>query len=80
MNAALKDSQMPVAAVPAIDFVELLKDIPRGAWVTISVDNGPPRVAAFGSDIQKVMNDARQKGDPEPLVMRVPETNTSLML
>lgn len=70
---------MSAAATPALDFPELLKDVPRGAWVAISTDNGA-RVVAYGSDLNKVLADARERGEADPLVMRVPETSTSLML
>ena len=43
-------------AAIAIDFPKLFDDIPRGAWVAISQDH--ERVLAFGSDINKVIEDA----------------------
>lgn len=70
---------MSVALAPALDLAELLKDVPRGAWVAISVNNGA-RVIAYGSDINRVLADARLKGESDPIIMRVPETSTSLML
>ncbi len=72
-------SIMSTAAVmPAIDFTELLKGIPRGAWVAIS-DNSGPVVIGFGSDLNKVLEDAKNKGVADPIVMRVPESSALLM-
>ena len=69
---------MSAAAMPSLDFSELLKDIPRGAWVAISGDT--QRVVSYGSDISKVLENAKSQGEEEPTIMRVPETSTSLVL
>ncbi len=69
---------MSAAAMPALDFTELLKDIPRGAWVAISEANN--RVVSYGSDVNKVLMDAKSQGEADPIILRVPETSTSLML
>lgn len=67
-----------MAPVPAIDLVELLKDLPRGAWVAIS--RAHARVLAVGSDIRAVQQQAISRGEHDPLMVRVPETTTSVML
>jgi hypothetical protein len=69
---------MSAVAMPALDFSALLKDIPRGAWVALSED--AKRVLSYGSDINKVLQDAKDEGEDKPTIMRVPETSTSLML
>lgn len=69
---------MSAAAMPALDFGELLKGIPPGAWVAISEANH--RVVAYGSDVNKVLMEAKEHGERSPVIMRVPETSTSLML
>lgn len=65
-----------MATVPALDFAALLKDIPRGAWVAISADQH--RVIAFGADMRKVLEDAKQTGEIDPIITRVPESASSL--
>jgi hypothetical protein len=64
--------------LPAIDLTELLKGIPRGAWVAIS--SGHERVIAFGSELRAVLEEAKAKGERDPLVMRVPESASALIL
>ncbi|MGA3024738.1 MAG: hypothetical protein ABSF98_08230 [Bryobacteraceae bacterium] len=67
-----------MAAVPAIDFGTLLKDIPRGAWVAISSDY--ERVVSYGAELRTVLEDAKSAGEPEPILARVPESPGSLFL
>lgn len=64
--------------LPAIDLAELLRGIPRGAWVAISMDH--EKVIAFGSELRAVLEQAKAKGEPDPLVTRVPESTSALML
>ena len=61
-----------------IDFDTLLKDIPRGAWVAISGDQ--TRVVTFGADMREVLHEAHQRGEQDPIILRVPEAQTNLML
>ena len=67
-----------MAAVPAIDFTVLLKDVPLGAWVALSSDR--TRVLKYGSDINKVLADAKATGEEDPIIMRVPECPLTLVL
>ena len=64
--------------VKPIDFLSLLKGIPKGAWVVIS--SGYDRVVSYGFDMDGVLEDARRKGEKYPRVMRVPESSTALVL
>ena len=66
------------ATIPALDFVSLLKDVPRGAWVAISSDH--VRVISFGSDLRAVLEEAKNEGEEQPILTRVPETTGSLFL
>lgn len=63
--------------MPALDLTELLKGIPRGAWVAVSMDH--ERVVAFGSDLTTVLAEAKKNGEADPLITRVPESASSLM-
>jgi hypothetical protein len=66
------------ATIPALDLSAILKDIPRGAWVAIS--RTEQRVVAYGSEMSKVVDEAKNAGEPHPLIVRVPEAATALML
>lgn len=61
-----------------IDLSALLKGIPEGAWVAISHDHD--KVLAYGFDIRAVQAEAKSKGEVEPLMTRVPELASALML
>jgi hypothetical protein len=64
--------------MPALDLTELLRGIPRGAWVAISSKH--ESVVAFGADLRAVLEEAKAKGENEPLIARVPESGSALML
>jgi hypothetical protein len=64
--------------VPSLDLNTILQGIPRGAWVAIS--RSEKRVVAFGADMQKVLEEAKGKGENSPVIVRVPEAETALML
>ena len=67
-----------MAPAPAIDFATLLADVPRGAWVAISSDT--ERLLAYGSDMKRVLDEAKHGGEQNPIIMRVPECPSSLFL
>jgi Family of unknown function (DUF5678) len=75
VNIGRKDS---MAAAAAFNFGSLLKDIPRGAWVAISTDR--KKVIAYGADMRKVLEKAKEKGEPNPIIMRVPQAPGALLL
>ena len=63
---------------PAIDFVKLLEGIPPGAWVAISSDQA--RVVAYAPRLDEAIEKAREEGEPEPIMVRVPESQSALLL
>jgi len=67
-----------VMAGLSIDFGLLLKEIPRGAWVAISRDQ--TRVLNFGADVRDVLDEARKAGEDDPIIVRIPESDSALML
>jgi Family of unknown function (DUF5678) len=69
---------MAAMATPVLDLTNLLKDVPRGAWVALSEDG--KRVVSFGSDMRAVLAEAVNKGELHPTIFRVPEASTALML
>ena len=64
--------------MPALDLTELLKGVPRGAWVAISTEN--EKVIAFGAELRAVLDEAKKQGENEPLITRVPETAAAMIL
>ncbi len=52
--------------------------IPPGAWVAISEE--PEEVVAYGADMRTVLEEARSKGEKDPLITRVPQSSTTLVL
>ena len=65
-------------ATAVADLAALLQGIPAGAWVAIS--ERQRKVLAYGADAQAVMNEAREKGEARPLIVRVPEQATAMFL
>lgn len=63
-------------AAAAINLTDILKDVPRGAWVAL----WHYRIVAYGADMQQVLAEARAKGIKEPLIVKVPDRAESLFL
>lgn len=63
-------------AAIAIDWSDILKGIPAGAWVAVE----QCRVIAYGADMQRVLAEAREKGVREPLMIKVPNKQENLFL
>ncbi len=55
---------------------ELLAEIPRGAWVALSHDE--QRVVAYGAELEDVVRQAKEAGEDDPIVTRVPQTKATL--
>ncbi|MFP5205386.1 MAG: DUF5678 domain-containing protein [Acidobacteriota bacterium] len=58
----------------AIDLSHLLQGIPAGAWVAISEKD--ERVVAYAADLQTVIKLAHERGELNPLIVRVPEQSS----
>jgi hypothetical protein len=56
----------------------LLKGIPAGDWAAISERQN--LVLSYGADAQVVLSEAENKGEAHPLIVRVPEQESSLFL
>jgi hypothetical protein len=65
-------------ATTVADLPELLKGIPPGVWVAISESQN--KVLAYGVDIEATHDEARQKGEQLPLMVRVPDQNMAMFL
>jgi hypothetical protein len=55
----------------AKDISKLLEDIPKGAWVALS--NDEERVVAYAAELQDALDKARDAGETDPVVTRVPQ-------
>jgi hypothetical protein len=55
----------------AKDISRLLKDVPKGAWVALS--NDEERVVAYAAELEEALNKARDAGESDPVVTRVPQ-------
>ncbi len=64
-------------ATSIADLPDLLKGIPAGAWVAISEKNHA--VVAYGVDAQAVLNEAQNKGEASPLIVRIPDQAAAMM-
>jgi len=49
---------------------ELLAEIPKGDWVALAHDE--TRVVAYGAELQNVVRRAKESGEDDPVVIRVP--------
>ena len=54
------------------DFGKLLEGIPPGAWVAISQNED--RVLAYAAELKDAIHKAHEQGEPNPVVVRVPQT------
>jgi hypothetical protein len=59
------------------DLTQLLAGVPKGAWVALSQEQD--RVVAFDADIEEAMKKAKASGEKNPIILRVPETESVLL-
>ena len=62
----------------AKDLSKLLSGIPKGAWVVLSGDE--ERVLAYASDLAEVVSKANELGESDPVIVRVLENPSSLVV
>jgi hypothetical protein len=61
------------------DISALLAAVPKGSWAALS--NDEERVVAYAADLQDALKLAHEKGEADPVVIRVPDAgNVSLLL
>jgi len=60
------------------DVSKLLVGIPKGAWVALSKDE--ERVVAYAAELQTAIDKAKEAGENEPVVIRVPEVDGTTLL
>jgi hypothetical protein len=62
----------------ALDLDVLLKDVPRGSWVAVSADR--TRIVTYGTDLHEVVQNAKDSGEQNPIILRVAEMPGALIL
>lgn len=63
---------------PVKDVSKLLASVPKGAWVALS--NDEDRVIAYAAELQEVLRKAKEAGESDPIITRVPEAETATLL
>ncbi len=56
----------------------LLVGIPKGAWVALLADES--KVIAYAAELQEVLQKAKEAGEENPVVLRVPEADSATLL
>ena len=60
------------------DLGQLLTGIPAGAWVAISHDE--QRVVAYAAELREAISKAKELGEENPIILRVPQSAAALVL
>lgn len=60
------------------DVSRLLTGIPKGAWVALSRDE--ERVVAYAAELQEAIRKAKDAGENDPVVIRVPESGSATLI
>ncbi len=60
------------------DVSKLIAGVPKGAWVALSKDE--ERLIAYAAELNEVVKKAKEAGEADPVVLRVPEDGSSLLL
>lgn len=65
--------------MPAVkELSKILAGVPKGSWVALSHDE--ERVVAFDATLEQVLRKAKEAGEENPIVIRVPESEVALFL
>lgn len=56
----------------------LTAGVPKGSWVALSHDE--KRLVVYGADLQEVLCKAKSAGEADPIVFRVPTSETPAFL
>ena len=59
------------------DLKRLLEGLPKGSWVALSSDE--ETVVAHDFELDKVLEKAEEKGEENPIILRVPEIESTLL-
>ncbi len=62
----------------AKDVSKLLANIPKGPWVALSTDE--ERVIAYAAELREALRTAKEAGEDDPIITRVPESEAATQL
>jgi hypothetical protein len=62
----------------AKDVSKLLVDVPKGAWVALSKNED--KVVAYAAELQDAIQKAKEAGENDPVVVRVPEVDNPTLI
>jgi hypothetical protein len=60
------------------DISRLIAGLPKGAWLALSADE--ERVVAYSAELQEAIQKAKEAGENNPVVLRVPEAGASTVI
>ena len=60
-----------------IDLTDALKDAPPGEWIALS--KGDHHIVGTGKTIEEALQKARQSGDEDPVLMKVPPVGALIL-
>ena len=67
-----------VAISPVAEMYALMEGLPIGSWVAFSEKQH--KILAYGPDAQAVLDNAREMGEPRPVIARVMDPSVGLFL
>jgi len=67
-----------VAISPVAEMYALMEGLPIGSWVAFSEKQH--KILAYGPDAQAVLDEARELGEPRPVIARVMDPSVGLFL
>jgi len=63
--------------VVAVDMTQVLKDAPAGEWIALSKDRS--EILGTGKTLQQAIEAAKNKGEADPIVLKVPSVNALIL-
>ncbi len=60
-------------------FSKLLTGVPKGGWVALSKSEDEDKVLAHAAELQDAIQKAKEAGESDPIVTRVPETDDTTL-
>lgn len=60
-----------------LDLTGVLKDAPIGEWIALS--SGQDRIVATGKTLSEAIEQAHEKGEKHPIVMKVPPIGSLIL-
>jgi hypothetical protein len=77
MAPALACGTIKEVAPMVSDFGKLLEGVPPGAWVALSQTED--RVVAYAAELKDAIRKAQEQGEPNPVIVRVPQSSAAFL-